>query len=216
MSFKLKNDAAEDWTCRLCKGKNGKPFENHGHRKFCFQCNVAKGACFGSKVQKNEGGTRKPALAERQMALQRKEEAWQKLRKQQEQLKKENARLKRAAEAASSGIADTKGDSAGGEESQEKGVSAKALRERISFFESDGQKDCPDAQRLLQEARERLAEAKQAELDKKPVDEQARRARKRVDACVRAIEKTAKEDKALLDKLAELQVSRDKIRQRQE
>ena len=215
MFSKTKKDAAEDWTCKLCKDKSGKPFENRGHRKLCFRCNVAKGSCFGSKVQRSEGGARKPALAEWQVALQRKEEALQKLRKQQEQLKQENARLKKAAEAASSANTDMELDSLAAKESQEKHASANALQERISLVESAGQKDCLEAQRLLEEAKAQLAEAKKAEMAKKPVDEQVRRARKRVNACTRAIEETAKEDKALEEKLAELQAARDKILQRQ-
>ena len=61
----------DDWFCRICLDKHGKPFKNFGHRKDCHVCAVDKGKCHLRDVPKGSasaGGQRvKPSLAQRQV-----------------------------------------------------------------------------------------------------------------------------------------------------
>lgn len=45
-----KGRSIDDWTCKQCCNKAGKPWRNKGDSKACSHCNVAKGSCFGAKV----------------------------------------------------------------------------------------------------------------------------------------------------------------------
>ena len=61
---------AADWLCRLCKGKDGKQFQNFSWRSSCKMCRVAKGKCFGGKVTTYAQGKPAVSLAERQVQRQ--------------------------------------------------------------------------------------------------------------------------------------------------
>ena len=97
---------------------------------------------------------------------------------------------------------------------QEVALDKKALLERIKFFESASQKNCPDSKEQLAAANEKLAKLQQAELDNKPVDEQVKKARKAVEACTKAKEKAEKEKSDLAAKIEELQEKNSNVQAR--
>eukprot|EP00972_Heterocapsa_arctica_P051202 7529440-Heterocapsa_arctica.AAC.1 len=62
----LRADASSaDWHCKSCKGRDGQPFKNFGHRASCRECGLSKGSCFGKKVEQRPPGA-STSLAERQ------------------------------------------------------------------------------------------------------------------------------------------------------
>jgi transcription termination factor NusB len=55
---------SDDWLCKACKGADGQPFKNFGHRSACFRCAQSKAKCSAGKAPAQ-------TLAERQVAAQR-------------------------------------------------------------------------------------------------------------------------------------------------
>ena len=81
----------DDWHCKTCKGKDGKPHKNFGFRSYYLRC--GEGVCVGSKVAHKDGPSTlaRQALAEKQVHLQQQEE----LRKKAANVAELEANLKR-------------------------------------------------------------------------------------------------------------------------
>ena len=195
--------SGQEWDCNRCEGSDGTPFRNWHYRTHCHKCKVHKGKCYGGQAK--SGGSPTKSLAQRQVEfekLHKKNEAI-KFRKQNEDLRKQNADLKK--KIAENSQVRAGSDSQMGEEAARPAFDKKVLYERIKFYESVGQKDCPDSKEQAAKAREKLTELQKAELDSKPVDEQVKKARRHVEACCRAMDKADKEHNEFQDKIKELQ-----------
>jgi hypothetical protein len=91
-------DGKPNWTCsgKSCKGSDGKPFVNFGHRTTCKLCSVDKSKCFSKHVTPS---TRPPAsnFAERQVgdrkASEKMAEKMAKMETELKSLKASNAKL---------------------------------------------------------------------------------------------------------------------------
>ena len=169
-----------DWFCKSCKGRDGRPFRNFGHRSDCHLCNISKGICFGSKVvagPPRSGGT----FAERQVLLQRADE---KHTKQIQQKNAELARLKaqlRGHEvvAGSEGASPTQDDA---KESCD--IDVEQLREHIKLLGNIN-----GAEAVLAEKKAQLEAALQRRWDAKPVRQQLRDLQNKLDRKEKNLEK---------------------------
>ena len=58
--------STDDWCCKVCIGRDGKPFRNHGDRRACHKCGIEKGSCFLHKVACADARLPSTNLAQRQ------------------------------------------------------------------------------------------------------------------------------------------------------
>ena len=151
----------DEWVCRSCVGRDGKPWRNFGHRDACHQCGLQKGVCFKGKVKPKEPSvSMRPSYAEKQLAAQREAE----LKKRENEIRKREAaialqekQLKEAAgEAATSPLAPPLEESSMEDgEVPSTGPSVEALREFLDAAIRLGGEGDP----AVAPARQRLDEA---------------------------------------------------------
>ena len=220
-----KESPKADWYCKSCKGRDGKPFRNFGHRAECHLCHISKGSCFWKKI--DPGPPRAgPTFAERQVLQQKLDEKYAKKLQQKDA---ELARLKEQLR--------KRGDTAGGEDASTEQEEAKEdieaeleqLKAHVKALEK-----IPGAEVVLAEKQAELEAAVQKRQAARPVrqrlrglqsklDRKEKTLKKRqdtelpilrnaVEAAQQALSQAENEIQDLEAGVAELRTQRDKLR----
>ena len=228
----------DEWMCKSCVGRDGKPWRNFGHRDTCFKCNLKKGVCFKFKATPKEPSfSMRPTFAEKQVASQKEVE----LKKREAELKKreyaialQETKLKdAAAESAALAPGQPVDDTAMEEaEAAGSGPSVEALREFLEAAIKLGGEEDPavaPARRRLDEAiakrdaaKPLASRAREAEAKLRKKDEQIKKAQTAHEVAEKALQaardEVAKTEKIVAERKEErklLEASLVEIRQRQ-
>ena len=174
----------DDWTCKSCKGPDGKSYRNFGFRKECNLCKLQKGSCCAGKVPAASPVQR--TLAARQIHAQKKDEQQQ---QQQKKARQKEQQLLQELKLAKQKISDL-------EQAQKRPsddeVEEAPRAEQTSLAELERKKkvyaELDDSARVA-EYEERIKARKSSEFAATPVHEQLRRAEKECTRCSRALDK---------------------------
>ena len=190
----------DDWTCKVCTGRDGAAYRNFGDRKSCHKCGITKGACFLAKVEKSSGpatnkAARQAFSGQKDSKLQQRETALR--RREADLLKREKQLKERCGKAAAED----------GEEMQDAEVlpfkfTVEQLAEQKKLLKSQGLAE-DDEQVAAISAQIKLQQ--QAKLADQPGHVRASQAEKEVKRCKTQLELAERRATDLRDKLADLQ-----------